>query len=89
MVSPPLQLDSIEEHPEYDLDDLNLGAESPGSVLHVLADESAVDDQWAKSGIAVHTSVPTRDRTWRSSSFSKKSRRTLKKESVDRDCGIW
>ncbi|KAF9458824.1 hypothetical protein BDZ94DRAFT_1269753 [Collybia nuda] len=88
LVSPTLRLDSIEEYPEYDLSDLNLGAESPRSVMDVLVDESAVDDQWAQSGIAVHTNVPTRDRGWRSSSFSKKRRRDLKKEVVDRDCGI-
>lgn len=99
----PIRLDSIEEIPEYDAVDLNLGAESPSSILNaeLVASPSASpgseaprkgasDDQWAKAGIAVHTNVPPRLKTWRSNSFSEKQKKKpVGQKVVDRDCGIW
>ncbi|KAL0961163.1 hypothetical protein HGRIS_006135 [Hohenbuehelia grisea] len=84
-ITPRKDFDDANSIPEYDSEvDVNLGAESPASILH--ADVAAdADDQWAKSGIAVHTNVPTR--RWRSNSFNQR-KRELQRESVDRDCGI-
>jgi hypothetical protein len=93
----PLRLGSITEIPELDAPvDLNLGAESPGSILKPAltpnCDTSLVPkDDWARSGIAVHTDVPMRKRTWRSASFSEKRKNMKRREVssvVDRDCGI-
>ena len=83
----PLRLVSIREDV-----DLNLGDESPESILKPAVDSDGdTHDEWRKSGIAVHTDVPMRKRTWRSASFSerKKRGRVLARELVDRDCGIW
>ncbi|KAF9266616.1 hypothetical protein L218DRAFT_79010 [Marasmius fiardii PR-910] len=81
---------------------INLGAESPKSILNEepsflprapvlpVSPREGVEDMWRKSGIAVHTNVPMRDRNWRSSSFTEKLRKRpqLYREFVDRDCGI-
>jgi hypothetical protein len=90
----PLRLGSIREAPEHERY-LNLGAESPESILQTAldsdSDNHASADEWGKSGIAVHTDVPMRKRTWRSASFSERRKRgrMLVREIVDRDCGIW
>jgi hypothetical protein len=110
----PIRLDSISEHPEFERNpsdsdgynvSLNLGAESPKSILHDDMTSSPVsddpqssvtrssrpEDDWTRSGLAVHTNVPMRARNWRSSSFGEKQRKhpRLARETVDRDCGIW
>jgi hypothetical protein len=94
----PLRLGSIKEALEYERYgsiNLNLGAEPPDSILKRALDSDneshASLDEWEKSGIAVHTDVPMRQRTWRSASFSQRERRgrSLIREAVDRDCGIW
>jgi hypothetical protein len=82
----PIYLGSIEEEDgasEYYLD---LGAESPSASTSNLLESKAFVEQWAAAGIAVPT-VPAPRPSWRSSSSSTSSR--LKKEAVDRDCGIW
>jgi hypothetical protein len=98
----PLRLGSIIESPECEERiDINLGAESPASILKPAIEDcddtepkAGSGDAWRRAGIAVHTDVPTRRRSWRSASFSEKRKlyeRTLLKDSgyVDRDCGIW
>jgi len=101
----PLRLGSITESPEHEERvNLNLGAESPGSILKPAIEDhddngsgaeskDVLEDEWRKAGIAVHTDVPMRSRSWRSASFSEKRRlhwRSLMKDTVsdDRDCGI-
>jgi len=80
-------LDSIAETPEYEIAHLNLGAETPDSVFLPSDDEH---DYWPRSGSTAHTSAPTRfTHPWRPPSFSGRKPRDLKKELVDRDCGIW
>ncbi|KAK7049289.1 hypothetical protein VNI00_005890 [Paramarasmius palmivorus] len=60
--------------------------DSQSSVTH----SSRPEDDWTRSGLAVHTNVPMRARNWRSSSFGEKQRKhpRLGRETVDRDCGI-
>jgi len=100
----PLRLVTITESPEYEERvGLNLGAESPGSILKPAVEDhedvgtgveskSGLEDEWRKSGIAVHTDVPMRSRSWRSASFSEKrksQRRPVVKDLFDdMDCGI-
>ena len=88
----PLILGSIAEEAtgsEYYMD---LGAESPmpGTPNPLLKDKAFVE-QWAAAGIAVPR-VPARRSSWRSLSSIDKERerlKTSKKDTVDRDCGIW
>ncbi|KAF8182339.1 hypothetical protein BJ912DRAFT_978641 [Pholiota molesta] len=78
---------SIEEErgaSEYDCGILDLGAESPSASSPNLVENNAFMAQWAQAGIAVPR-VPARRPSWRASSGKERS---LKKESVDRDCGI-
>jgi len=98
-----IKFGSITESPECDERvHINLGAESPASILKLAIDDRDDDgaepkkeseDEWGKSGIAVHTDVPMRRRSWRSSSFSEKRKlygKAVVKDAavVDRDCGI-
>ncbi|KAF8233467.1 hypothetical protein L208DRAFT_1435633 [Tricholoma matsutake] len=77
---------NIAETPEYEIGNLNLGAETPETLED---DHYLTIDSWARSGFPAHTSAPTRcGRTWRSSSSSLRNSRELRKEVVDRDCGI-
>jgi hypothetical protein len=87
-IPPPLNLGSIEEErgaSEYDCGILDLGAESPSASTPNFVENNAYVAQWAQAGIAVPR-VPARRPSWRASSGKERS---LKKESVDRDCGIW
>ncbi|ESK87792.1 hypothetical protein Moror_15355 [Moniliophthora roreri MCA 2997] len=72
---------------------LNLGAESPDSVLkdEFNYDQKYPADDWTRSGLAVYTNVPERPRTWRSNSFSEKQKRRPAVSvpvTEDMDCGI-
>ncbi|KAF9474287.1 hypothetical protein BDN70DRAFT_815964 [Pholiota conissans] len=83
---PRPNLGSIEEEPgasEYGCV-LDLGAETPSASSPNLVDNNAFVAQWAQAGIAV-PHVPARRPSWKASSGKERS---LKKESVDRDCGI-
>ncbi|KAL0064842.1 hypothetical protein AAF712_008239 [Marasmius tenuissimus] len=89
----PIRLDSISEESSTDCElvpGLNLGAESPRSILNEEASflrsssfspETYLltlkdgEDMWRKSGIAANTAVPMRARNWRSSSFAEKQRK--------------
>ncbi|KAK1224070.1 hypothetical protein PQX77_008400 [Marasmius sp. AFHP31] len=90
----PIRLDSISEESSTDCElvpGLNLGAESPRSILneeasflrsssfssesHLLSTLKDGEDIWRNSGIAVNTAVPMRARNWRSSSFAEKQRK--------------
>ncbi|KAF8157826.1 hypothetical protein B0H34DRAFT_797275 [Crassisporium funariophilum] len=90
---PRLNLGSIEEErglSEYDCGYLDLGTESPASASTPnLAENAAVIEQWAAGGTAA-SRVPARRKSFRSSSFNKDRDRPagLKKDAVDRDCGI-
>ncbi|KAJ8516515.1 hypothetical protein ONZ45_g6180 [Pleurotus djamor] len=71
---------------------LNLGAESPGSILRPitpLTPATAEPDEWSTSalGKSMNTNVPARDRLWRSSSFHK--RVVSKKSAVVDDASKW
>jgi len=92
----PLRLDSITESPEYE-ERIDLGAESPASILKPAIEDhdekNGSGDAWRRAGIAMHTDVPMRRRSWRSASFSEKRKlygRSLITDPVvvDRDCGI-
>lgn len=88
---PPLILGSIAEEAtgsEYYLD---LGAESPMPGTPNLVNDQAFVEQWAAAGIAV-PKAPTRRLSLRSLSSMNRERersKTSKKDTVDRDCGIW
>ncbi|KAK7047164.1 hypothetical protein VNI00_006830 [Paramarasmius palmivorus] len=88
------------QHADWEREDainirLNLGADSPDSVLRddFNYNQKYAGDDWTRSGLAVYTNVPERPRTWRSNSFGEKQK---KRPSVsvpvspveDRDCGI-
>ncbi|KIY71444.1 hypothetical protein CYLTODRAFT_418833 [Cylindrobasidium torrendii FP15055 ss-10] len=77
--------DDIEE--EQDAYRLNLGAETPRSIMS--DDLSFQDAPMSRAGIAANTGVPTRKRSWRSLSFVRKSP-TLRhsKNCQELDCGI-
>ncbi|KAF9068622.1 hypothetical protein BDP27DRAFT_1327015 [Rhodocollybia butyracea] len=73
---------------------INLGAESPSSILKPPSNDTTPRgepsaDVWAKYGIAPTSDLPTRPREWRSNSFTQKQKDhpPMKKE-IDRDCGI-
>lgn len=95
----PLRLDSITEIPEYSSIALDLGSESPlstsnGEITDLDTDvgqsSQVAGDEWTRAGITAHTDVPMRKRCWRSSSFSEKRKaKEIRRELVDRDCGIW
>ncbi|KAF8965892.1 hypothetical protein BDZ97DRAFT_1917903 [Flammula alnicola] len=91
-IPPPLDLGSIEEEEgssEYDCGYLDLGAETPSASSPNLVENAAFVEQWAAAGIAVPR-VPARRPSWRASSSGKDRGRStgLKKDAVDRDCGI-
>jgi hypothetical protein len=90
----PFRLAAIKE--EYTASFIDLGSESHDEILESAVEDDegrmmSPEDEWAKSGLAVHTNVPPRSRGWRSSSFGEKQlvKRVLVKEEVDWDCGIW
>ncbi|KII86708.1 hypothetical protein PLICRDRAFT_265726 [Plicaturopsis crispa FD-325 SS-3] len=56
---PRLRLGSISETPECESPFMNLGAESPSSILSPALSDAPSDD-WARSGLAVNTAVPSR-----------------------------
>ena len=86
---PSLVLGSIEEESsEYDCGILDLGAETPSSAHSPTLDEhNAFVSEWAQTGLvaprATIRRLPSR------TSLARDRERTLRKESVDRDCGIW
>lgn len=88
----PLRLDSISELPENQSSPyINLGAETPSSILKTSFTAPSVDE-WSKSGLAVNTNVPARRRSWRSNSWScsrSKGMARFQRERLDTDCGIW
>ncbi|EEB89184.1 hypothetical protein MPER_12744 [Moniliophthora perniciosa FA553] len=69
---------------------LNLGIESSDSILEEVTNTEYTSDEWIRSGLAVHTNVPARPRTWRSNSFGEKTqqRPLIIDEVEDTDCGI-
>ncbi|ESK93388.1 hypothetical protein Moror_1799 [Moniliophthora roreri MCA 2997] len=69
---------------------LNLGIESSDSILEEVINTEYTSDEWIRSGLAVHTNVPARPRTWRSNSFGEKTQRrpVIIDEVEDTDCGI-
>lgn len=85
----PLLLGSIEEESsEYDCGILDLGAETPSSAHSPTFDEqNAFVSQWAQAGVAAPR-APLRRQPSRAS-LARERERTLKREAVDRDCGIW
>lgn len=85
-IPPPIYLGSIEEESSASEYYLDLGAESPSASTPNLLENKAYVEQWAAAGLAVPR-VPRRPPSWRSLSTSTSSR--LKKDAVDRDCGIW
>ncbi|KAK7047815.1 hypothetical protein VNI00_006143 [Paramarasmius palmivorus] len=88
--------DSIEEEQEYNSFGLNLGAETPRSVMDEPVDETSLLNRFnnassSNASTSDPTQAPSRSRLWRSASFYDKHRRRTKmqKETIDRDCDIW
>ena len=84
----PLVLGSIDEDSEYDCGILDLGAETP-YIAHspTLDEHNAFVSQWAQAGVTAPR-APLRRQLSRTS-LARDRERTLKRDSVDRDCGIW
>ena len=88
---PTLLLRSIDEEAtssEYDVEGLDLGAESPRSNNSTtnLLEHAAYVKQWAETGLSVPR-VLERTSSW--SSFGKRRHRPDSAKEDDRDCGIW
>ena len=83
---PPIYLGSIDEESSASEYYLDLGAESPSASTPNLLENKAFVEQWAAAGVAVPRALPRRP-SWRSLSSSTSTR--PKKDTVDRDCGIW
>lgn len=90
-IPPPLRLGSISEEDSSSEYYLNLGAETPGSSTPNLVGNAAFVKQWAEAGVAVPRG-PVRRTSLRALSTKAKERErssSSKKDSMDRDCGIW
>jgi hypothetical protein len=91
-------LDSIAETPEYEVAPLNLGAETPDSSILAIDDSGGMHghlptaDPWAAtSAFAAQPTTSRNAHLVHTLAFPRRNIRdlTLRKEIVDRDCGIW
>ncbi|TFK52679.1 hypothetical protein OE88DRAFT_1436698 [Heliocybe sulcata] len=84
----PLRLGSISEEEAPGV--LNLGAETPSSILEPSSAAVGLSpDEWSRAGIAANTNIPARRRSWRSLSWLQEPhRRKFVRTQVEGDCGI-